>query len=407
MGGPRQKSMEELFAHPDMAVDFEAPVFSVGVPSRSLRARLEFFKAAHAAGLLPQAEWEAIQTTTDNPYYQEQTKRFYECFADVPVTQGRHGSQQDIKLHYSVELWRKAKTVNRGRAVLGCTFAHLMAMKTCVTEGYDMILEDNVRAPPAECAARIREAAMSCREQAVSSGVDCHMRYLGWLGSRPNLQWIFDSHAKPQSFQRSSSDSELSEYTTFPLPTSKDIERDLELTESQADSSSDEPDSGDSPQVQKPGGTAPVWGAYAYWVSKDLYLGLMEMLRKDVGALLWKGNRSRYYTCKPIDKVLPRYIMSRYGPTAVHITTHPTFFRAPMLTSKIHTQWDPEFCKSTEYQLKQVGLDWSDLWLTETERSVVAHRQEHGEWLTPAQLEELRTKGNGDDREFAATGSVC
>lgn len=104
------------------------------------------------------------------------------------------------------------------------------------------------------------------------------------------------------------------------------------------------------------------------------------MLRKDVGALLWKGKRARYYTVKPIDKVLPRQIMSLCGVESVQIATHPAFFRAPMLTSKIHVKWDPQFCKSTEYQLKATGLDWSHLWLGDAEREAVVRRQKSGEW---------------------------
>jgi hypothetical protein len=140
--------------------------------------------------------------------------------------------------------------------------------------------------------------------------------------------------------------------------------------------------------ARKPGGN-PVWGAYAYWISPEGYQSLLDRLRKDVGAMLWRGKRMRYYSVKPIDKILPRLTMAAFGNDSVHIPTHPAFFRAPMLTSKIHTQWDPEFCKSTEYQLRHCGLDWTDLWLSEKERAVVAHRIETGEWLTPTALEQL------------------
>jgi hypothetical protein len=109
---------------------------------------------------------------------------------------------------------------------------------------------------------------------------------------------------------------------------------------------------------------------------------------RNVGALLWKGKRARYYSVKPIDKILPRQIMSIFGAESVHLTTMPALFRAPMLTSKIHAKWDPEFCCSTTYQLLQAGLQWSDLWLTSAEQKVVQYYEECGEWLTLAQLEE-------------------
>jgi hypothetical protein len=132
------------------------------------------------------------------------------------------------------------------------------------------------------------------------------------------------------------------------------------------------------------------WGSYAYWISKIAYERLLETLRKDVGALLWKGKRARYYSVKPIDKVVPRQIMSLCGEESVQITSHPAFFRAPMLTSKIHAKWDPEFCKSTEYQLEAAGLQWSHLWLTDAERLAVHRRMETGKWSVtdPIELKE-------------------
>ena len=110
---------------------------------------------------------------------------------------------------------------------------------------------------------------------------------------------------------------------------------------------------------------------------------LLETLRQDVGAMLWRGKRARYYSVKPIDKILPRQIMSLCGGSqAVQVLTHPAFFRAPMLTSKIHVKWDPEFCKSTDYQLQNTGLEWSDLWLTKKENQVVKNWLENGIWET-------------------------
>jgi hypothetical protein len=57
-----------------------------------------------------------------------------------------------------------------------------------------------------------------------------------------------------------------------------------------------------------------------------------------------------------------------------------------MLTSKIHAQWDPEFCKSTQYQLSRTNLTWNDLWLTTLERQIVQHHEASGEWLTLGQI---------------------
>lgn len=83
--------------------------------------------------------------------------------------------------------------------------------------------------------------------------------------------------------------------------------------------------------------------------------------------------------------MLPRQIISSCGAQSVQLATRPAFFRAPMLTSKIHIKWDPEFCKSTEYQLEMTGLAWSDLWLSSQERQAVEHRLATGAWVPPEQ----------------------
>ena len=143
-----------------------------------------------------------------------------------------------------------------------------------------------------------------------------------------------------------------------------------------------------------------------------------------MGAIVWKGKRQRYYKVKPIDKILPRQILrcataaaaastatdsperktaTDSANAAVRIVSAPCFFRAPMLTSQIHTKWDPSFCNSTEYQLQyttntknrnknedDAASDdtnpWSKLWLTKTERKIIEHHQSTGNWLTVKEL---------------------
>lgn len=365
MGGPRQEAIRELFAQ--MSDDFEEPVFSPGVPSRSIRNRLDLWSHFYDLGLIPQAEWDVIQANKDNPEYQLHPERMDEIFDRVPV-EPRFGSDN---LHYATELWRKARGVNRGRAVLACTVAHLFAIRTLHEQDLDFILEDNVRAPVEECAARIREA---CQQQK-----ECHFRFYGWLGSVPNLRWIHNHHMPRCS---SMVDDET---CVFPLPTLSDLE------ETRVD--------GVLPTEtgeREPGGNM-VWGCYAYWISKEAYEAVLDKLRHDVGSLLWRGKRARFYTVTPIDKLLPRKIAYLFGGDKIYLARRPAFFRAPMLTSKIHTQWDPEFCKSTEFQLKQSGLDWDNLWLTETERAVVEHKQRHGDWLTPSQLAAIDNDAEGNE----------
>lgn len=431
MGSSRQGLIEELFADPEMAEHFEPPTFSPGIPSRTLSNRYRFLRIANDAGLIPKQEWEAIEkaekdsTTTEealvNPTLYQQN--FFRCLNDVAVTDGRRGSNTDIKLHYSVELWRKAKSINRGRAVLACTFAHLIAMRTFLEGSFDVILEDNVRAAPSVCAHRIWESIDAMKEWETTTGKTCHVRFVGWLGSTTNLEWILKTHAPKRKFTRTSSESTSTSSpdgdlaTIFPFPRPEHLVEDMGEMEAAMDGSNnnnsfgvgegggvvteeDEPPQDDEDanittnstthSHTRPGGN-PVWGCYAYWISSEAYQQLMDTLRNDVGAILWKGNRMRNYLVKPIDKILPRQIMSRLGPDSVQLSSHPTFFRAPMLTSKIHTKWDPEFCKSTEYQLQNTGcLDWSDLWLSRSEREVVDHHSRTGVWLTLAELSMLR-----------------
>ena len=452
MGGDREQHIRAMFRQPEMARHFEEPVFSPGVPSRSIRSRKDLLQTAHKAGLLPEMEWQAIERAyRESTVHQEHPELFFEaCLDGIPITpEGRHGSARDKSVHYSVELRQKAKTLNRGRSVLGCFLAHLMAMKTCVEEGFDVILEDNVRVATEVCADRIRGAIAASEQRCRETGVQCHMRYYGWLGSKPNLEWVLTKHIVSKGFPKTASavsDStdrhsgdNLSPAVVFPYPTLEDFAEGTEMSndtsssmgggvrasdgagdgtsekattksnpdarEAAPDDCANDTDDGDDDDSigkgvghNKPGGTA-IWGAYAYWVSRAGYDTLLSKLRRDVGAMLWKGKRMRQYVAKPIDKVLPRTIAAAIGRDCIHVTGQPVFFRAPMLTSKIHSQWDPEFCKSTEYQLCQTGLRWSDVWLTETERDVVAHCQETGEWITPAALSGLRGDTSALERE--------
>lgn len=345
-----------------------------------------------------------------------------------------------MKMHYGKELWQKAKSVNRGRAVLACALAHLKAMRVLVEGGFDFILEDNVRCPigvcgvggdgsgsdddMVECARRIheaRDASLECQEE---TGIPCHLRYYGWLGSKPNLDYVIHKHC-PKTVYRRKNNQDGREISVFPFPvncasdtTDDDDERTL-LDQSpplqppqvvqpqqheEVKQKMQEPNKAHTKnhqgQAHETAGGTLLWGAYAYWISKDAHQVLLSSLQKDVGALLWKGKRMRCHKVKPIDKVLPRRIIAEMegGSKCVHVVTHPAFFRAPMLTSQIHSQWDAEFCKSTEYQMgepcvevesNQAVLTWDDLWLSTDERSIVQHKKDNGVWLTMAELENM------------------
>ena len=306
---------------------FAPPVFSPGVPSRDLRNRSNFFRICHRAGILPVEEWERLRHNCENP--PEDSRTFFQCLKDVPISPNRRGSPSDVKLHYCDELWRKGKTINRGRSVLGCILAHLIALRTFVDGDFDVLLEDNVRAPlDGEAARRIRETIESIEQHESMSGNTVHLRYFGWLGSMLNLQWNFQSHLPTRRVTK-----DKFSCSVAPFPTHQHIEDDLESGRYIADDveiPSETATNSNAPGKvhTTPGGT-PCWGAYAYWMSKEAYEALIGVIQEDVGALMWKTNHARYYTVKPIDKILPRTTSAIYGPTSVMISTQPAFFRAP------------------------------------------------------------------------------
>lgn len=456
LGSERKTYIEALFNEPCMKEHFEPPSFSPGVPSRGLRSCYSFLEYTSRTGIIPQHEWDAIAKAKEDILNDEKRDNndhsgILDCLNDIPVLEGRRGSEEDVKRHYCKELWQKAKGINRGRNVLGCLFAHLIAMKTLVEEDYDFILEDNVRAPISPmhkiregrkqkddgslkkdssetktitnenkidttppCATRIRDAIEASQEWEVENGKKCHLRYYGWLGSRPNLEFIINTHCPRTRYKRKSK-TECESSSIFPFPITSDIDVHQTNEVNLSTSKEEEERGGSVTNIPKKAGGTPIWGAFAYWISKEGHKALIDSLQKDVGSLLWKGKRMRYHVVKPIDKVMPRKIMAAFGSFGdiddgreyIHVATEPAFFRAPMLTSQIHSQWDAEFCRSTEYQMLSCrqkdqrksscvdgGSDdiWDSLWLTEKEREIIKYKNSQQEWLTLNQLSKISLK---------------
>eukprot|EP00578_Thalassiosira_sp_NH16_P018318 CAMPEP_0181094044 /NCGR_PEP_ID=MMETSP1071-20121207/9778_1 /TAXON_ID=35127 /ORGANISM="Thalassiosira sp., Strain NH16" /LENGTH=914 /DNA_ID=CAMNT_0023176337 /DNA_START=206 /DNA_END=2950 /DNA_ORIENTATION=- len=364
----------------------------------------------------------------------------YQTTSLVPISPQRQGSDEDRSLPYSMEFWRKAKTLNRDRSVLACTLAHLMAMKTLVGEGesdtpdddcrFDFILEDNVRAfadigdageypeeastngnhqteLSSECADRIWDII----DASNSVPSECHMRYYGWLGSLPNLSWIYENHVPRSEFRAASLQNDLArKCRIFPFPTNGDFELDsitaTSKTKEQGEQTNGEASS--APHFTTPGGTA-VWGTFAYTVSSAAYHSLINQLQNDVGAMLWKGKRMRAYQAKPVDKILPRHVLSKFGQESVHIPDRVAFVRGAMLGSLLHPQWEEGFCRSTERQYKlscrgeavsssvpQNSSEstndsdvWDHVWLTNEERQIVNHRKKSGRWVQKGDIAKI------------------
>ena len=266
-GGARQQQIEHVFAQRGMVEHFTKPTFSPGVTSRSLRNRYNLLHVANECGLLPAHEWDALSPTIQRHQQQQQQQQqkqrhdeedqqkqshpdknhqqqqqqqqqqqnLFACLEGVPVvTAGRifGPPHAGVPLHYSVELWRKAKALNRDRSVLACLFAHLMAMRTFFgvtttristsssttatatanpSPCFDLIIEDNVRADPSNCAQQVWEAMDSLKEWEEATQEQqpnpqqpqtCQLLLYGWLGSTTNLQWIMDTHIPKRKFQR-------------------------------------------------------------------------------------------------------------------------------------------------------------------------------------------------------------
>ncbi|KAL7516052.1 hypothetical protein ACHAWX_001110 [Stephanocyclus meneghinianus] len=509
----RHERITRMFStHPSLVAHFEPPVFSPGVPSREIRNRLKLLQYSRRAGLIPDVEWQEIvravreqtlvrsddslndgvcnlnihseeiapiqqnQHEVIDPFMYLAIATEVEDFPEaeqplksghsgtkksqppavikslVPISTERKGSEDDISIPYSMELWRKAKSLGRDRSVFACTLAHLIAMKKlvgnriseCEHDKFDFILEDNVRAFvgtdvesselssaidgvntlnnrwngwSCECSDRIWdiiELSGNIGATEVSASTDstktamateeptkCHLQYFGWLGSAPNLSWVYSKHIPRKGLGTEG-------MKIFPFPTNDDFELDSiptdkesakKLKKSQASSRNQS----SGPHFTSPGGTA-VFGTYAYTLSSDAYHSLVTSLQNDVGALMWKSKKMKAYHAKAIDKILPRYMRSKFGEKSIHLPEKVAFVRCPMLGSLLHQQWEQGFCESTELQYllsshvasvsgghastNAISV-WDHVWLTDDERQVVEYRRSSGKWIQKEDISKI------------------
>ncbi|KAL7470632.1 hypothetical protein ACHAXS_010882 [Conticribra weissflogii] len=400
---------------------------------------------------------------------QKRKKKWYpktETKSLVPISPDRKGPEADILLPYSMELWRKGKALNRDRSVFACTLAHLIAMKRlvgknadaendlnngnekCGGNDFDFILEDNTRAFvgleatycretgkrvdgncewtgwSCECANRIWDFIEASNHDVKANKIGqvdnsnsvrftqvppCHLRYYGWLGSLPNLTWLYKCHIPRTGLYNKGGE----KCAIFPFPTKHDMSLDLRAERQFNQKSPDrvmprddeaQPGSNVRSEVRRdakepkfsiPGGTA-IFGAFAYTISAPAYRSLIYQLQNDVGSMLWKGKKMRSYKVKAIDKILPRHVREQFGRNSVHVTNKVAFVRGPMLGSLLHQHWDKSFCESTEWHfslsccesstssLDNVGDGsnvWDQVWLPDSERRIVEHRKCSGKWI--------------------------
>mmetsp|Transcript_96290 Transcript_96290/g.300607 ORF Transcript_96290/g.300607 Transcript_96290/m.300607 type:complete len:371 (+) Transcript_96290:65-1177(+) len=218
------------------------------------------------------------------------------------------------------ELWLRSRSLSRDRAVLACVFAHLLALRVAESEGRPVIMEDNARllAEPGASAARARHA----------------------LDAAPETAWLLLGYGSGEG---------LLEQATSPV----------------------------SALFWEEGKPA-AWGTQCYRLEPAARMRLIAWLRKGVECLLpAKGKRCRGYKPRPIDRLLPAPFVAE-GRSAVAFP--PVAYRAPMLRSLIHEQWDAAMSEALERQLARTGDSFDHLWLTEEERLVVARWREQGVW---------------------------
>lgn len=218
------------------------------------------------------------------------------------------------------ELWLRSKSLSRDRAVLACVLAHLLALRVAAREGRPVIMEDNARllAAPGASAARARRA----------------------LEAAPEAAWLMLGYG--------SSEGLLEQATP---PTSALLWDD---------------------------GKPLAWGTQCYRLEPAARKRLVAWLRRGVDCLLpARGKRCRGFKPRPIDRLLPAPFVAE-GRGAVAFP--PAAYRAPMLRSLIHEQWDVTMSEALERQLALAGDSFEDLWLTEEERLAVARRREQGVW---------------------------
>ena len=377
-------------------------------------------------------ETNATDATNSNKQMKKKVKKNeHETKSLIPISPNRRGAAEDISVPYSVELWRKSKTLNRDRSVFGCSLAHLIAMKTLIGDNYDesdddlssheakfdFILEDNVRAfvgledtddgtssSTCECACRIWdliEASNRAQDKP-------HLRYYGWLGSKPNLTWLYNNHIPRKAFATETGEGNS---RIFPFPTNNDFLLDsIDGTSSEPATSqpkkkdASKEDSSKQPSFSTPGGTA-IWGMFAYTISPAAYHSLIAQLQNDVGMLMWKGKRMRAFQAKAIDKIIPRTVREVYGEMSVHLSDKVAFVRCPMLGSLLHKHWEEGFCESTElqYAFSSHGEGcnvWDNVWLEDVERQIVDYRKKNGKWIRKEDIQgnSSKSKSNGSAR---------
>lgn len=279
----------------------------------------------------------------------------------------------DDQLHAT--MWLRCRSLSRERAVLACYLAHLRAIRQAVQSGADVIFEDNVRMParpPGEAARRIR----AC----IEASPQAELRLYGFGGRKEDLEAMY-AEVSPKT-------------AALPLPFRF-------VPDGHAVVDSGPADVANTKRV-------PVtWGAYAYWISPRGWATLLHRIQSDVlmAVVAPKGKNLRGFMVRPIDKILPARCVSEEQerseatahisqegigsllcstPPSRVVSAMPCCYRAPMLRSTIHEQWDASFCEATVAQMRACASaedSFDRLWLSVKERNAVEMQSRTGEWI--------------------------
>jgi len=102
------------------------------------------------------------------------------------------------------------------------------------------MLEDNVRAPVECCADLVTKAKEASEMLHAEKGIECHFRFIGWLGSLTNLEYLLQTHSRKRAYPPREKDAKESGPTAevFPFPLYSHLKVDLDelgITDSDAE----------------------------------------------------------------------------------------------------------------------------------------------------------------------------
>ena len=243
------------------------------------------------------------------------------------------------------------------KRVLACSLAHIRAMAVCADEGYDAILEDNVRVnkdAPALLQAMQTAAQWEAEGPSVVPAVEgWRLQYYGYLGREEDMEPARRKQQQQQQQQEEDTGAAAAYWGEWPIFTEERSGRSADL----------------------------FWGAYAYSLTPPAARGFLRAVRLNFRTMLFRQRRRGVIKASPIDRAIPFCL--RGGDervpaaqrlacvAALSLSTPPLFFRAPMLASQLHTKWDTRFFDTTTAQLTLHGMGWDCVWLLPEERETV------------------------------------